>query len=192
MSLTTFRPTPAPLASAHRGKWGQLTPWNMDEKLNSENMQKSSFLCLCYILRAIRAGRCRERRYADQMFNSDSLQNAPYRSQIFKNFFASGGNGALTPPNQNPADVPGPPSLCRICCVRIVSSTHHGRGNNRPHSVAAIGDSHDCRSTELANAGKSPTRRRPQDCEMFRIPSSLSNRTIRISDEGGWSGVGGT
>jgi len=25
--------------------------------------KKSSFLCLCYILRAIRAGRCRERRY---------------------------------------------------------------------------------------------------------------------------------
>jgi len=31
------------------------------------------------------------------------LQNAPFRSQIF---FASGGKGALTPPNQNPADVP--------------------------------------------------------------------------------------
>jgi len=40
----------------------------MDEKLKSENMQKSSFLCLCYILRAIRAGRCSERRYADHMF----------------------------------------------------------------------------------------------------------------------------
>jgi len=43
-------------ASAHRGKWGQLTPWKkMDEKLKNENMQKnSSFL---NILRAIRAGR---------------------------------------------------------------------------------------------------------------------------------------
>ena len=29
-----------PCASAHRGKWGQLTPWKMDEKLKSENMQK--------------------------------------------------------------------------------------------------------------------------------------------------------
>ena len=27
-------------ASAHRGKLGQLTPWKIDEKLNSENMQK--------------------------------------------------------------------------------------------------------------------------------------------------------
>jgi len=56
-------------ASAHRGKLGQLTPGKMDENLKSENMQKkSSFLCLCYILRAIRAGRCRERRYADHIF----------------------------------------------------------------------------------------------------------------------------
>jgi len=67
----------------------------MDEKLKSENMQKnSSFLCLCYILKAIRAGRCRERRYADHTFIQ---MNAPFRSQIFKIFFASGGNGALTP-----------------------------------------------------------------------------------------------
>ena len=30
-----------PWASAHRGKWGQLTPLEkMDEKLKSENMQK--------------------------------------------------------------------------------------------------------------------------------------------------------
>jgi len=44
-------------------------PGKMDEKLKSGNMQKkSSFLCLCYILRAIRAGRCRERRYADHIF----------------------------------------------------------------------------------------------------------------------------
>jgi len=53
----------------------------MDEKLKNENMQKkSSFLCLCYILRAIRAGRCTERRYAG-------------RSKIFKIFFMSGGKG---------------------------------------------------------------------------------------------------
>ena len=55
------------------------------------------------MLRAIRAGRCRERRYADHIY-SDILQNAQLRSQIFKIFFASGGKGALTP-NQNPADV---------------------------------------------------------------------------------------
>ena len=58
-------------ASAHRGKCGQLTPplEKRMKKLKSENMQKkNSFLCLCYILRATRAGRCRERRYADHIF----------------------------------------------------------------------------------------------------------------------------
>ena len=41
-------------------------PRKMDEKLKSESMQKRA--CLCYILRAIRTGRCRERRYADHIF----------------------------------------------------------------------------------------------------------------------------
>ena len=41
-------------------------PGKMDEEFKSENMQKkNSFLCLCYILRATRAGRCIERPYAD-------------------------------------------------------------------------------------------------------------------------------
>jgi len=40
----------------------------MDEKLKSENMQKGAVFYVCYILRAIRAGRCRERRYADHIF----------------------------------------------------------------------------------------------------------------------------
>ena len=34
--------------------------------------------------------------YFDHIF-SDILQNAPFRSQIFKIFFASGGKGALFP-----------------------------------------------------------------------------------------------
>jgi len=59
-------------ASAHKkGQMGSADPrgkW-MKNKLKSENMQKkSSFLCSWYILRAIRAGRCRERRYADHIF----------------------------------------------------------------------------------------------------------------------------
>jgi len=41
-------------------------PGKMDEKVKSENMQKRS--CLGYILKAIRAGWCRERRYADHIF----------------------------------------------------------------------------------------------------------------------------
>jgi len=38
----------------------------IDEKLKSENMQKEPFSM--FILRAIRAERCRERRYADHIF----------------------------------------------------------------------------------------------------------------------------
>ena len=58
-------------ASAHRGKWDQPTPapWKNGWKIKKQkHAEKRSFLCLCYILRAIRAGRCRERRYADHIF----------------------------------------------------------------------------------------------------------------------------
>ena len=41
--------TPA-WASAHRGKWGQLTPGKMDEKLKSENMQKRAVFYVYVIL----------------------------------------------------------------------------------------------------------------------------------------------
>jgi len=44
-----------------------------DEKLKSENMQKRAvFYAYVYILRAIRADRCRERRYADPIFRYSS------------------------------------------------------------------------------------------------------------------------
>jgi len=39
-----------PWASAHRGKWGQLTPWKMDEKLKSENMRKRAVFGVYVIL----------------------------------------------------------------------------------------------------------------------------------------------
>jgi len=50
--------------------WASADPLEkMDEKLKSEkHAKKSSFLCLCDISRAIRAGRCRERRCADHIF----------------------------------------------------------------------------------------------------------------------------
>jgi len=40
LRATTARMPAVTWASAHRGKWGQLTPWKMDEKFKSENMQK--------------------------------------------------------------------------------------------------------------------------------------------------------
>ena len=66
LSLSVSLPHGRPHIGANGVSW---PPGKMDEKLKSENMQKkSSFLCLCYILKAIRAGRCRERRYADHIF----------------------------------------------------------------------------------------------------------------------------
>ena len=41
----------------------------MDEIIKKQKRpKKNSFLCLYYIVRAMRAGRCRERRCADRMF----------------------------------------------------------------------------------------------------------------------------
>jgi len=75
-------------------------PGKIDEKLKSENMQKEhSFLrlSLCYILRAIRAGRCRERRYADHVFIQIYFRMHHFVDKFSKFCFASGGKGALTP-----------------------------------------------------------------------------------------------
>ena len=74
-------------------------PGKMDEKLKSENMRKRAvFLGLCYILIAITAGRCRERRYADHIFFSDLyFRMHHFVVKFFKMFFVSGSKGALTP-----------------------------------------------------------------------------------------------
>ena len=92
-------------ASAQGQMGSAEPPGKMDEKLKSENMQKRAVLYV-YVIYWEQSGQadvengaiCRPHIY------SDALQNAPFRSQIFKIFFASGGKGALTP-NQNPADV---------------------------------------------------------------------------------------
>ena len=34
--------------------------------------------------------------------------------------------------------------------------------------------------------------RQRTDCETFRMHPFMSKRTIRVRDDGGWSGVGGT
>jgi len=73
----------------------------MDEKLKSENMQKEQF---CGWGWGGGEGRCRERGYADHTIVQLYFRMHHFVSQFFKIFFASGGKGALTPPNQNPAD----------------------------------------------------------------------------------------
>jgi len=73
----------------------------MDKKLKSANIQKEQFSMLCYILRAIRAGRCREQRYADHIF----IQ-VYFRMHHFVVTFAKFSSPQAAR-GQNPADVPG-------------------------------------------------------------------------------------
>ena len=80
-------------------------PGKIDEKLNSENMQKRADIYVCYILRAIRAGRCRERRYADHMFIQIYFRMHHFVVK-FSNFLRLRWQGGIDRPNQNPADVP--------------------------------------------------------------------------------------
>jgi len=76
----------------------------MDEKFKSKNVQKEQFfvyvLCLCYILRAIRAGRCREQRYADHIQIYFRMHHFVVKFSLPQ---AARGHW---PPNQNPADFP--------------------------------------------------------------------------------------
>ena len=71
-----------------------------------KHAKKSSFLCLCYILRAIRAGRCRERRYADHTFIRIYFRMHHFVVKFSKKISPHATRGGIDPPNQNPADVP--------------------------------------------------------------------------------------
>ena len=109
-------------ASAHRGKWGQLTPWKNGWKIKKrKHAKKSSFLCLCYILRAIRTGRCRERHYADHMFIQMYFRMHHFVVKFSKVSSPQAARGHW-PPNRNPADVPATTiTLLETCCSVTVS-----------------------------------------------------------------------
>jgi len=67
--------------------------------------KKSSFLCTCYILRAIRAGRCGERRCADHIFIQIYFRMYHLVVKFSKKNFSPQAARGHWPPNQNPADV---------------------------------------------------------------------------------------
>ena len=69
----------------------------MDEKLESENMQKRAVFYVYVIFweQSGQAGVDNGAMLTTYLFRY--VQNAPFRSQIFKIFFALGGKGALTP-----------------------------------------------------------------------------------------------
>jgi len=89
--------------------WGQMgsadpleNGWKIKKR---KHAKKSSFLCLCYILRAIRASRCRERRYAGHIFIQIYFRMHHFVVRFLKFSSPQAARGHW-PPNQNPADVP--------------------------------------------------------------------------------------
>ena len=95
----------------------------MDEKIKKrKRAKKSSFLCLWYILRAIRAGRCRERRYADHIFIQIYFRMHHFVVK-FSKFSSPRAARGHWPPNQNPADVPGVVSWPRLVVYRCFTIT---------------------------------------------------------------------
>ena len=70
-----------------------------------KHAKQNSFPCLCYILRAIGAGRCRERRYADHIFIQIYFRMHHFVVK-FSKFSSPRAASGHWPPNQNPADVP--------------------------------------------------------------------------------------
>ena len=77
----------------------------------AKTCKKSSFLCLCCILRAIRADRCRERRYADHIFIQIYFRMHHFVVKLSKFSSPQAARGHWSPlSNLNPADVP---AACR-------------------------------------------------------------------------------
>jgi len=87
------------MGSAHPLKNG----WKNKKR---KHAKKSSFLCFCYILRAIRAGWCRERRYADHIFIQIYFRIHHFAFKFLKFSSPQAARGQW-PPIENPADIPG-------------------------------------------------------------------------------------
>ena len=95
-------------------------PWKNGWKINSENMQKKRAVFCVYvnILTAIRAGRCREGRYADHTFIQIYFRMHHFVVK-FSKFSSSQAARGHWPPNQNPADVPGRRPCLRVVCLSV-------------------------------------------------------------------------
>jgi len=91
--------------------------WNSKER---KHAKKSSFLCLWYILRAIRAGICKDRRYADHIFIQIyfKMHHFVVKLSTFSSPQAARGHW---PSNQNTADVPVF-DVSSICVSRFIGT----------------------------------------------------------------------
>jgi len=89
-SACAQRPT-CTWASAHRGKWGQLTPWKkMNKKVKKRKHAKRAVFYVYVIFweQSGQAGAENGAMLTTYLFRYTVLQNAPFRSQIFKIVFA--------------------------------------------------------------------------------------------------------
>jgi len=77
-------------ASAHRGKWGQLTPMKNGWKIKKRKHAKKEVFWIFWE----HSGQAGVDHLCWLHIYSDILQNAPFCGQIFKIFFASGGKTA--------------------------------------------------------------------------------------------------
>jgi len=83
--------------SAHRGKWGQLTPWKNGWKIKKRKHAKRAVFWMGVGVKWYEWWLVCQADDYYYCYCSDILPNAPFCSQIFNIFFASGGKGALTP-----------------------------------------------------------------------------------------------
>jgi len=106
-----------------------LEKWMKNKK--SENTQKRAVFV--YILRAIRVGRCGERRYADHVFIQMYFRMHHFVVKFSKFSSPQAARGGVDPPNQNPADIPVYSSLLMTlmirydtrCCSNVRSQADH-------------------------------------------------------------------
>ena len=83
-------------------------PWKNGWKIKKwKHAKNSSFICLCYILRAITAVRCRKWCYADHIFIQIYFRMHHSFVVRFSKLFSPQVASGHWPPNQNSADVPG-------------------------------------------------------------------------------------
>jgi len=107
ITVSNWHLTPVSLSMGVRtqGQMGSADPLENEWKIKKrKHAKKSSFLCLCYILRAIRAGRCREQRYADHIFIQLYFRMHHF-VVIFSKFPSPQAARGHWTHNQNPADV---------------------------------------------------------------------------------------
>ena len=107
-----------PHTGANGVSWPPLeNGWKIKKR---KHAKESNVLCLCYILRAIRAGSCRERRYADHIFIQIYFRMHHFVVK-FSKFSSPQAARGHWPPNENPADVPESQAiglLERTCLIR--------------------------------------------------------------------------